>query len=54
VQNQLVSGLKYSHVVTRRGIKVDSAQEMLGSYGPDPQKVRRARETPVSMCSPSE
>ncbi|KAL1516004.1 hypothetical protein AB1Y20_002617 [Prymnesium parvum] len=39
VQNQLVSGLKYSHVVTRRGIKVDSAQEMLGSYGPDPQKV---------------
>jgi len=39
VQNTLVSGLKYKHAVTRSGLKVDSAEEMLGSYGPDPDKV---------------
>eukprot|EP00834_Sanchytrium_tribonematis_P000399 NODE_7_length_67686_cov_1.621421.p45 type:complete len:172 gc:universal NODE_7_length_67686_cov_1.621421:56264-55749(-) len=36
VQNDVVSGLKYLHVVKRNGIKVDKAEEMLGSYGPNP------------------
>ena len=35
VQNDVVSGLKYLHVVKRNGLKVDKAEEMLGSYGPN-------------------
>eukprot|EP00835_Amoeboradix_gromovi_P006985 NODE_974_length_2661_cov_0.438720.p2 type:complete len:177 gc:universal NODE_974_length_2661_cov_0.438720:996-466(-) len=35
VQNDVVSGLKYLHVVKRNGIKLDKAEEMLGSYGPN-------------------
>ncbi|KAJ1555921.1 hypothetical protein HK405_010552 [Cladochytrium tenue] len=34
VNHDVVSGLKYMHVVKRKGIKVDKLEEMLGSYGP--------------------
>ncbi|KAJ3003887.1 UNVERIFIED_CONTAM: hypothetical protein HDU68_005446 [Siphonaria sp. JEL0065] len=34
VNHDVVSGLKYLHVVKRSGLKVDKADEMLGSYGP--------------------
>jgi len=34
VQHEIVTGLKYVHVVKRMGVKVDKADEMLGSYGP--------------------
>ncbi|KAI8621218.1 immunoglobulin E-set [Chytriomyces sp. MP71] len=34
VNHDVVSGLKYLHVVKRAGMKVDKADEMLGSYGP--------------------
>lgn len=30
----VVSGLKYLHVVKRKGIKMDKMEEMMGSYGP--------------------
>lgn len=34
IQHDVVSGLKYLHVVKRAGIKVDKMEEMIGSYGP--------------------
>jgi len=34
IQHDVVSGLKYLHVVKRSGIKVDKMEEMVGSYGP--------------------
>ncbi|KAJ3285028.1 hypothetical protein HK104_009666 [Borealophlyctis nickersoniae] len=37
IQNDVVSGLKYLHVVKRKGIKVDKMEEMVGSYGPSPE-----------------
>lgn len=33
IQNDVVCGLKYLHVVKRSGIKVDRMEEMIGSYG---------------------
>ncbi|KAG0292244.1 hypothetical protein BGZ97_005651 [Linnemannia gamsii] len=32
VQHEVVSGLKYRQVVKRHGVKVDSSDEMIGSY----------------------
>lgn len=40
IQHDVVSGLKYLHVVKRGGIRVDKMQEMVGSYGPSPGKTR--------------
>ncbi|KAJ3119669.1 hypothetical protein HK100_000200 [Physocladia obscura] len=34
VNHDVVSGLRYLHIVKRSGLKVDKADEMLGSYGP--------------------
>jgi len=34
IQHEIVSGLKYHHVVTRKGINVDKQSYMVGSYGP--------------------
>mmetsp|Transcript_32414 Transcript_32414/g.85548 ORF Transcript_32414/g.85548 Transcript_32414/m.85548 type:complete len:229 (+) Transcript_32414:41-727(+) len=58
VQNELVSGLKYKHIVTRKGIKVDKTEEMLGSYGPDAEKLntvqvprREWEEAPSGMLA---
>lgn len=35
VQHEVLSGLKYVHVIKRKGIKVDKHEEMLGSYAPN-------------------
>lgn len=37
VQREVVSGLRYLQVVKRKGIKLDTLEEMLGSYGPAQQ-----------------
>ena len=34
IQNDVVCGLKYLHIVKRSGIKIDKMEEMIGSYGP--------------------
>ncbi|KAF3907697.1 hypothetical protein AA313_de0207587 [Arthrobotrys entomopaga] len=34
VQGAIISGLKYVHVVKRKGLKVDKVEIMMGSYGP--------------------
>lgn len=34
VQHDVVAGLKYIQAVKRKGIRVDKAEEMIGSYGP--------------------
>ena len=39
VQNELVSGLKYKNDVKRMAMSVLKVNEMLGSYGPDAEKV---------------
>uniref|UniRef100_A0A7S4C317 Rho GDP-dissociation inhibitor n=1 Tax=Chrysotila carterae TaxID=13221 RepID=A0A7S4C317_CHRCT len=58
VQNEIVSGLKYKHVVKRMGVAVDKTEEMLGSYGPSLEEVntvvfpRRAwEEAPKGMMA---
>ncbi|KAF9975907.1 hypothetical protein BGZ73_000254 [Actinomortierella ambigua] len=37
VHNSIVSGLKYLHVVKRKGVKVDKMEEMIGSYAASPE-----------------
>lgn len=34
IQHEIVSGLRYFHVVKRKGISVDKQSYMVGSYGP--------------------
>jgi len=34
VQHEIVAGLKYEQVVSRKGIRVDKDKVMIGSYGP--------------------
>ncbi|XP_059925040.1 rho GDP-dissociation inhibitor 1 isoform X2 [Gadus macrocephalus] len=38
VQREIVSGLKYHQVMSRKGITVDRASFMVGSYGPRPSQ----------------
>ncbi|KAI3630305.1 hypothetical protein MIR68_011740 [Amoeboaphelidium protococcarum] len=45
VQNDVISGLKYLHVVKRKGIRVDKAEEMIGSYAPNPQPYEKKFQT---------
>ncbi|KAH7344541.1 E set domain-containing protein [Rhizoctonia solani] len=35
IANDVISGLRYIHVVKRAGVKVDKLEHMIGSYGPD-------------------
>jgi Rho GDP-dissociation inhibitor len=35
VDNDIVTGLKYQHIVKRKGLKVDKETHMLGSYAPN-------------------
>ncbi|XP_075254018.1 rho GDP-dissociation inhibitor 1-like [Convolutriloba macropyga] len=37
VENDIVTGLRYHHVVKRKGVRVDKESHMLGSYGPKPE-----------------
>jgi len=36
VNYDVISGLRYLHVVKRAGMKVDKMEQMVGSYGPSP------------------
>jgi Rho GDP-dissociation inhibitor len=57
VQHQLVTGLKYQNVVSRKGVKVSKSNEMLGSFGPQekPHEViiprREWEEAPSGMMA---
>ncbi|KAI9099402.1 immunoglobulin E-set [Phlyctochytrium arcticum] len=54
VQHDVVSGLKYLHVVKRKGIRVDKMEEMLGSYGPAADAYEKkflAEEAPSGMLA---
>ncbi|KND02535.1 uncharacterized protein SPPG_02993 [Spizellomyces punctatus DAOM BR117] len=54
VQHDVVSGLKYLHVVKRKGIRVDKMEEMLGSYGPAAEPYEKkflTEEAPSGMLA---
>ncbi|KAJ3357909.1 hypothetical protein GGF32_000799 [Allomyces javanicus] len=54
IQHDVVSGLKYLHVVKRKGIRVDRVEEMLGSYGPAPEPYEKKfamEEAPSGMLA---
>ncbi|CAE6424255.1 unnamed protein product [Rhizoctonia solani] len=34
IQNDVISGLRYIHIVKRAGLQVDKLEQMIGSYGP--------------------
>ncbi|KAJ3040806.1 hypothetical protein HDV00_010421 [Rhizophlyctis rosea] len=54
VNHEVISGLKYLHVVKRKGIKVDKMEEMVGSYGPSPdvyEKKFLMEEAPSGMIA---
>lgn len=56
VGQEVLSGLKYIHVVKRAGVTVDKLEEMIGSYGPraDPYEKRFAtEEAPSGMLARS-
>ncbi|KAK0555543.1 rho GDP dissociation inhibitor [Tilletia horrida] len=56
VGSDVLSGLKYIHVVKRSGIQVDKYEEMIGSYGPRPQPYIKAcppEEAPSGMLARS-
>jgi len=35
VNNSIISGVRYIHIVKRAGVKVDKLEQMLGSYAPN-------------------
>jgi Rho GDP-dissociation inhibitor len=41
VQHDIVSGLKYTNAVYRKGVRVDKQTTMLGSFGPQGDASRR-------------
>jgi len=54
VQGAIISGLKYVHVVKRKGIPVDKVEEMMGSYGPRAaphQKTLGIEEAPSGLLA---
>ncbi|MDV5145428.1 hypothetical protein R1T08_14705 [Streptomyces sp. SBC-4] len=54
VDQGVVSGLRYVHVVRRAGLKVDKLEQMLGSYGPsaDPYTKRsEPEEAPTGVVA---
>ncbi|KAG9127277.1 hypothetical protein FRC07_015035 [Ceratobasidium sp. 392] len=56
VNGDIVTGLRYIHVVKRMGVKVDKLEHMIGSYGPkdEPQSVTFVtEESPSGMLARS-
>ena len=54
IQHEIVTGLKYLHVVKRLGVTVDKAEEMVGSYGPQAEPHERRfpqEEAPSGMMA---
>ncbi|KAF9967164.1 hypothetical protein BGZ70_010564 [Mortierella alpina] len=52
VQHSLVSGLKYMHVVKRKMITVDKAEEMIGSYAAKPDVLEKKASIKIAACEP--
>ncbi|CAE6522248.1 unnamed protein product [Rhizoctonia solani] len=50
IENDVISGLRYLHVVKRAGLKVDNIDQMVGSFGP---KVEEQKATFITEESPS-
>ncbi|KDN52758.1 putative Rho GDP-dissociation inhibitor 1 [Tilletiaria anomala UBC 951] len=56
VGSDVLSGLKYLHVVKRTGVTVDKLEEMIGSYGPRPEPYTKrfiTEEAPSGMLARS-
>ena len=56
VENAVVTGLRYIHVVKRSGVKVDKLEQMIGSYGPNKAPHRTTfitEEAPSGMIARS-
>lgn len=54
VQHEIISGLRYHHVISRKQINVDKQQYMVGSYGPkaEPQSyITPVDEAPKGMLA---
>ncbi|KAM3597141.1 uncharacterized protein V6R79_000498 [Siganus canaliculatus] len=54
VNREIVAGLKYHHVMSRKGVRMDSVSYMVGSYGPKAEEqefVSPANEAPKGMMS---
>ena len=54
VQNDVISGLKYLHVVKRKGIPVDKTEEMIGSYAPNAEAYEKKfipEQAPTGMIA---
>ncbi|KAG0373816.1 MAG: immunoglobulin E-set [Linnemannia gamsii] len=54
VQHEVVSGLKYMHIIKRHGVKVDKAEEMIGSYAANANILEKkfvAEEAPSGMLA---
>ncbi|KAM8724874.1 rho GDP-dissociation inhibitor 3 [Acanthopagrus latus] len=54
VNREIVAGLKYNHVIHRKGIKVNKVSHMVGSYGPKAEEhefVGPVDETPKGLMS---
>jgi len=54
IQHEIVSGLKYHHVISRKGLKVDKQSYMVGSYGPKAEShsyITPADEAPKGMIA---
>ncbi|KAA8904979.1 rho guanidine dissociation inhibitor [Sphaerosporella brunnea] len=57
VQHEVISGLRYLQLVKRKGITVDKAEEMMGSYGPNThekpfyEKLFAEEEAPSGLLS---
>ncbi|KAJ1310988.1 hypothetical protein OPQ81_009497 [Rhizoctonia solani] len=56
IENDVISGLRYLHVVKRAGIKVDKIDQMIGSYGPKAEQQSATfitEESPEGMLARS-
>ncbi|KAK3837185.1 MAG: immunoglobulin E-set [Linnemannia elongata] len=54
VQHEVVSGLKYMHIIKRHGVKVDKAEEMIGSYAANANVLEKkfaVEEAPSGMLA---
>ncbi|TWW69612.1 rho GDP-dissociation inhibitor 1 [Takifugu flavidus] len=55
VNKEIVSGLRYTQTSTRKGVKVDKTDYMVGSYGPRPEEeyeyVTPVEEAPKGMLA---
>ncbi|KAF3929630.1 hypothetical protein ABW20_dc0103479 [Dactylellina cionopaga] len=53
VQHEVISGLRYVQLVKRMGVRLDKSEEMLGSYGPNTDKIPQYNKTLLQEEAPS-